>query len=222
MSHKIILLPYASFSRSVACYSNSTLLQTLSAITQKYRAVKSGRVQRYCDEEMVFMWTNNITAFETIGKICIDEADSRKLTDERIDHGRNRFSDLKIIKPWKKPMWIGWPQLCKQHRGALLQEGEAELLYLRILRYSGLEHAAAWKQENCIETWITTTGFTDIETYNYSHMQRVVRFLAAEAVPELTSEDVNHYIQFNWDERPNGLINAWPPNHERDFLCVNS
>jgi len=189
---------------------------------QTYVSVKNGRARHFSAQEMVSMWKNNVAAFETIGKICIDIADSRKLTDEKIDRGHNIFGDLKIIKPWKKPMWVGWPRLCKQHRRTLLQEGEVELLYLRILRHNSLEHAAVLEQENCIKNWITTTGFVDMEAYNYSATQRVAHYLTAATVLELTSEDVNHYIQFNWDERPDGHINAWPPDQERDFLCVNS
>lgn len=196
------LLPYPNFRRSVACYSDAMLEDTLRFIVAN-RGIFSMRSTNlhWEQQDLMKFWRGRGQAFIRLGLMCAEEAKQRGVND--LEGETPRLTRLKKGKYWLKPMWVGWDRMHADHRGTLLQHGEtARVLYRVAKRHSGAKD------------FLYRNGWCELESRRGYYITDVNNFLDTEGFPVLgVNECPNHYAQFNWAEEPNGESDVWPPSN---------
>ena len=206
----IPLLPYPSFRQSVACYSDPTLVATLSLMEEKCRTFRLRDMDlSYEQRDLLRFWKGHEQAFIRFGLMCVEEAKQRE-----IDSSRDMVAALtrfKEGKHWQKPLWVGWERLHSDQRATLLQLGEAERIYARLQKHHtelGFSPLA----------WLSMRGYGGLTQGEVGYTTDVRRYLDNEGIPSLADDECpNHYAQFNWSEEPDGEQKTWPPEDGRWF-----
>jgi hypothetical protein len=218
---QMIFLPYPSFRRSVACYSDDVVVKTLTIVLDNYQLLNENPCNQYMrwqSRNFYVFWHNQKQALIRFGMMLAEESKMRGLSYNR--RKAASFFRAKRGKHWKKPLWVGWERLHSNHRAALLQIGEVERLAYRIIKWEKLENASEAIQDDCITTWFMEQGFSEIYQSGENYIIRVHEILDEQGAPPLEEgEFPNHYLQFNWAEQPNGEIKAWPPDPEESWYA---
>ncbi len=212
----IALLPYASFHKSVECYSDATLFHTLSLLLARRNCIsRSSSVLRYREREMWILWHEAKQAYIRLTMMCVDEANLRNIPYDR-DIATCLFR-AKRGKHWPKPLWVNWESWHSSNRAALLQMGAVEQLCQRIISWKGKKQWAKPRQWAFVTDWLSRYDFTTIAEGDERFLREVHNYLTDEGAPLVAS--INPYDQFNWTERPCGRITSWPPEPGESWLC---
>lgn len=214
-----ILLPYPNFRKSVACYSNSVLIQTIQLIlaNRQCHGIHRSSVGNGQREVWLF-WSNWKQAFIRLGMMCAEEAKMRGIPYDHVE--ATRLFRAKRNKHWRKPLWAGWEPLHSSHRGALLQIGEVERICSRIIKLNKVENKSAKIKIDIVNNWLYDQGFDGLSEGDGSYTTEVHNFLDTQGAPPLGDEYPNHYAQFNWVEEPCGHTLIWPPNPESSWMAT--
>ena len=210
----IPLLPYPSFRQSVACYSDPTLVATLSLMEEKCRTFRLRDADlSYEQRDLLRFWKGHEQAFIRFGLMCVEEAKQRE-----IDYSRDMvvaLNRLKEGKHWQKPLWAGWERFHSDHRAILLQLGEVECIYTRILKYHERQYPGT---DLSAHKWLSMRGYEGLAQGGTSYNTDIQRYLDDEGIPALADDECpNHYAQFNWSEEPDGEQRTWPPEGDTWF-----
>ena len=203
---RVILLPFPSFRKSVACYSDYTLLQTMRFILENQRRMEEGGPRR-----LVFLfWNKHKQAYIHLGMMCADELKLRDLPYdcEKADHLFQKVEN----GHWKKPLWVGWDRLHASHRAALLQIGEVELVITRYIKWKKLERYTIQKQVDLTNEWFADEGFHRLTDGGERYIIDVNHILDIQGAPPLPDECRNPYACWNWSEKPCGRLDVTPPD----------
>lgn len=195
----ITLLPYPHFGQSIACYTDSALLNTLILVGEPFSRLSN----------MGILWHSYTDALKVFGKICLDIAVTRGLK-HGLSYAQVASFSEKVKHPWRKPLWLGWGSLHSSHKNALLHSGDIELVYLRILRAAGLINASWSAQQTKLRWWRRETNWVDIRDVSRQGLDNIHRDLDSAGAPSLTEQDKNHYLQFGWTEQSDGVVSVWP------------
>lgn len=211
-----ILLPYSNFRRSVACYSDFTLYQTLRLILAHRRCLTNA-VHRvgWRERDTWIAWSKWQKAYIHLGMMCAAEATSR-----RIPYDHNKAARLfhgEYGEHWTKPLWVNWDRLHSQHRAALLHTGRVEGVANRITVWEGLEEATIDTQVDTASEWFHNNISGNICACDARVIDEAHNILTDCNAP--TYYTPNHYEQFNWSEQPTGCIEAYPPEPEIPWIC---
>lgn len=205
---RVILLPFPSFRKSVACYSNYTLTQTMQFILRHQKSM--GSDSYYRQRHVYLFWHKYKQAYIRLGMMCADEL---KLRDLSYDHEKaSRFFQEVKEGHWRKPLWVGWDRLHASHRAALLQIGEVELIITRYIKWKHLGRYTIQRQLDLVCEWFDDEGFHGIADGNEVYTTDVNRILDAQGAPPLPDECHNPYTCWNWSEKPYGRLDVTPPN----------
>lgn len=215
---RTILIPYTNFRKSVACYNDNVLTQTIDLMTRQYRCLSFSRYDvSYRNRDIWCAWSAHPQAYIYLLAMCIDEAIMRRIkySEKKVDAVLKNKED----GPWKKPLWVGWEPLHSSYRAALLMIGEIERIAMRIILWERLENAEPHVIEDCVNCWFMDNGFSNIYGMYAEDLDIANNALDEDGAPQLQADQFpNHYAQFGWDEEPRGEINIFPPE-PGDMLC---
>jgi hypothetical protein len=160
--------------------------------------------------DLLRFWKDREQAFIRFGLMCVDEAKQREIScSQDMVSGLTR---RKEGKHWQKPLWAGWGRFHSDHRAILLQLGEVEHIYARVLKHladTGEVYASP-------RDWLTTRGFSGLAQSNAIYTSDAQQYLDDEGIPPLADDECpNHYTQFNWSEEPDGEQRTSPPEDGR-------
>ncbi len=206
-----ILLPYPNFRKSVTCYSDSTLYQTLRLILECRRCLTaSSQRLDWRQRDIWCAWSEWEQAYIRLGMMCIEEATSRGISYDQIK--AERLLRDKRGKHWVKPPWVNWDRLHSQHRAALLHAGRVEGVGNRIIEWEKLGEAAVDVQVDTVNAWFCDEFSSGIYAGDTGIIDEAHLALTIRNAPTYYSP--NHYAQFNWSEQATGRIEAYPPEPE--------
>jgi hypothetical protein len=156
--------------------------------------------------DLLRFWKDHEQAFIRFGLMCVEEAKQREIRcSEDMVSALTRFKEG---KHWQKPLWAGWERLHSDHRAILLQLGEVERIYTRVLKHladTGEVYASS-------HDWLARRGFSGLAQSNAIYTSDAQQYLDEEGIPPLADDECpNHYAQFNWSEEPDGEQGVWPP-----------
>jgi hypothetical protein len=191
-----LYLPYSNFRRSVACYSNSLLLETLKTFRQSRRMVQA-RVDYDIPDEFYYIWrewAGHYQAFSRLAVMCYEEGLSRSLPVSRT---RMRAAKDQISGSWTKPHWVGWAERHARHRANLRVIGAGENLGLRICVWRKWELDARLEGvRRCIKRYYPQLHWYSLDVGSIFNLHSILDELNA---PRYYG---NHYEQFEWSEEP--------------------
>lgn len=191
-------LPYPSFTRSVKCFSDFTLLTLAERLPEVYKSL--GTSYRYdipySHIEFWRAWSDWTPAFAKFTAMCFKELEERGL--EYVESVRERVDEYSPnSNDWSKPQWVGWEPLHTEFQGYLLHLGGCEMVAARIC---ALCEVPVHPMSRSLFTWMDRNiGFRSIHFMNRHTLIQAERRLHLEGSPEL--EEPNHYMQFDWDSR---------------------
>jgi hypothetical protein len=200
MIHEI-LVPYPNFRKSIACYSNSQLLNTLQSVSAVCICIdKEDRYDiHWTVLEQWRMWYNWKQAFIHFGLMCFEEAKMRKLNFDR-QIAWNLLHEMKKKGRWYKPYWIGWEQLHDEHRALLMHYGECERFAARFIVWKNHGKIRNIEtQTKIINRWLINKGFPKLFQLDRHTLEEAERFLNEQNAPHLERDKYpNPYINLGW------------------------
>jgi len=185
-----ILIPYPSFRKSIACYTDIQLVRTLCSVFSVRSQIGHTNACKVCwtAHEQWLMWHNWEQAFVHFGLMCVDEAKGRELR-----YSNERAEQLRKMKKegrWYKPYWVGWPRFHDEHRALLIHYGECELLAIRLIRWE-IEKAPITKmpEEAFVQLWLESNGFPDLFQIDHCTLRQANHVLDNQGALPLNHDD---------------------------------
>ncbi|KPK54157.1 MAG: hypothetical protein AMS22_06240 [Thiotrichales bacterium SG8_50] len=202
-----ILLPYASFPRSAACYSDAMLIETLVTLRHFNHAVEIGQ-QR---PTIPMAWAGHYQAYSQLRVCCYAEATRRGIpvNSARMAAAKEAAGNGRGIKPH----WVGWNKLHAWCKGRLLASGEMETVLKRYLRWRALPlDVRGSDAQEFFSRYFSYGNWTSVGN-NTTYLHEELSLLGAPTYYG------NHYGQFNWDAT--GVESQPPLLHTREYglLC---
>jgi len=188
--HHEILIPYPSFRKSIACYTDAQLLRTLHSVfmIRTQICLTNPTNVRWNVREQWRMWHNWEQAFVHFGLMCIDEVKGRGLKYDK-EHAK-RLCIMKKEKRWYKPYWVNWPRFHAEHRALLVHYGECELFAVRLIQWKNEKIGIKEDETLTVRAWLEINGFPNLFQIDHYTLQQVNCLLDDCGAPPL---DRNNY-----------------------------
>ena len=191
-------LPYPSFTQSVKCYSDYTLMVLSHQLPRVYPHLRVPGMYDipHSHYEIWRAWRDWEPAFAQFMLMCYRELDERGLAcDEALQAQVETYASEHRLQD--KPQWVGWEPIHAEYRRYLLHLGGCERVAARICaKYD----VACSPFNSRLKRWMERNlGLRHVHIMNAMSLQQAERRLHLDGIPEL--EEPNHYMQFDWDSR---------------------